>query len=249
MSEDNETRRIIRLEETDSTNSYLRGLAASESLPEGSIVVADFQTSGRGQVGNVWESEKGKNLMLSVILYPDFIPANHQFLISQIAALSVKETLGNYVGDITVKWPNDVYWKDRKICGMLIENDLFGQHLYCSVIGIGINLNQQEFRGDAPNPVSLTQITGEVYDTEEVLNRFQEKFYNYYLELLQEEDEAVRAAYMDALYRNDGYYEYTDENGPFEAAIHAIEPDGHLILQLRDRTLRRYAFKEVSFAK
>lgn len=249
MNKESDVSRIICLEETDSTNNYLRGLVAKEALPEGSIVVTDFQTAGRGQVGNVWESDKGKNLMFSVILYPDFIPANRQFIISQIAALSVKGALSCYVEDITVKWPNDIYWKDRKICGMLIENDLSGQHLYCSVIGIGINLNQQEFRGDAPNPVSLTQITGEVYDRKEVLSRFQERFYYYYLELLQEKDEAVRAAYMNALYRNDGYYEYTDENGPFEARIHAIEPTGHLILQLRDGTLRRYAFKEVSFAK
>ena len=160
MNKENETPRIIRLDETNSTNNYLRELLAGDALPEGSLVIADFQTAGKGQVGNSWESEARKNLMFSLLLYPDFLPANRQFLISQIASLSVKETLDGYIDSVTVKWPNDIYWKDRKICGMLIENDLSGQHLYCSVIGIGLNINQEVFRSNAPNPVSLTQITG-----------------------------------------------------------------------------------------
>ena len=105
----------------------------------------------------------------------DLLPANRQFLISQITALSVKETLDEYVDDVTVKWPNDIYWRDRKICGMLIENDLSGRELYCSVLGIGININQREFLSDAPNPVSLTQITGLEYDREEILNKFRKR--------------------------------------------------------------------------
>ena len=129
---------------------------------------------------------------------------------------------------------------------MLIENDLSGQHLYCSVIGIGLNINQEVFRSNAPNPVSLTQITGKTYDREEVLKRFLRIFFNYYCLLLQEKEEEVRAAYMAALYRGDGYYPYVDENGRFEARIYAIEPTGHLILQLRDGERRRYAFKEVT---
>lgn len=246
MNKENETPQIIRLDETHSTNNYLRELLAGEALPEGSLVIADFQTAGKGQVGNSWESEAGKNLMFSLLLYPDFLPANRQFLISQIASLSVKETLDGYVDSVTVKWPNDIYWKNRKICGMLIENDLSGQHLYCSVIGIGLNINQEVFRSNAPNPVSLTQITGKTYDREELLNRFLRIFFNYYCLLLQEKEEEIRAAYMAALYRGDGYYPYADENGRFEARIHAIEPTGHLILQLRDGERRRYAFKEVT---
>ena len=168
MNDKNETPKIIRLVETDSTNNYLREQSAKARLPEGSLVIADFQTAGKGQVGNSWESEAGKNLMFSILLYPDFLPANRQFLISQIASLSVKETLEKYTDSVTVKWPNDIYWKDRKICGMLIENDLSGQYLYCSVVGIGLNINQEIFRSDAPNPVSLTQITGKTYDREDV---------------------------------------------------------------------------------
>ena len=221
-------------------------MVGKEQLPEGSVVVTDFQTAGRGQVGNSWESEGGRNLMFSVILYPDFLPANRQFLISQIAALSVKETLDQYTDDITVKWPNDIYWKDRKICGMLIENDLTGQSLFCSVIGIGININQQEFRSNAPNPVSLTQITGREYDLDEILNSFLERLYNRYLGLIREQEDEIRNDYMAALYRGKGFHAYRDEQGTFQARIRGIEPTGHLILELNDGEVRRYAFKEVS---
>ena len=119
---------------------------------------------GKGQVGNSWESEAGKNLMFSVLLHPDFVPANQQFLISQISALAVQQMLETFVKPISVKWPNDIYWNDKKICGMLIENDIAGTKLINSIIGIGININQKKFISNAPNPVSLTQITGKEYD-------------------------------------------------------------------------------------
>ena len=132
---------------------------------------------------------------------------------------------------------------------MLIENDLSGHNLYCSIIGIGINLNQAVFRGDAPNPVSLFQITGKEVDREEVLDRFLSVFYRYYLSLLQEEYEDIRIRYQFALYRREGYHVYRDEAGEFEACIHDIESTGHLLLTLRDGSIRRYAFKEVSYCK
>lgn len=247
MQKDKNTPQVIRLAETTSTNNYLHDLCNREKLPEGSLVIADFQTKGKGQVGNTWESEPGKNLMFSILIYPDFIPANRQFLISQIAALSVKETLETYLDSVTVKWPNDIYWKDKKICGMLIENDLSGQHLYASVIGIGINLNQQVFRSDAPNPVSVVQITGKEVERDEVLQHFYRLFFRYYHLLLQEKYDEIRAAYMDALYRRNGYWPYKDEQGFFEACIEGIELTGHLVLRLSDGQLRRYAFKEVAY--
>lgn len=247
MNNEDEMVRIIRLAETTSTNQYLRELSDREELPEGSLVVADFQTNGKGQVGNTWESAAAQNLTFSLVIYPDFLPANHQFLISQIVSLSVKQTLDAYTDAISVKWPNDVYWNDRKICGMLIENDLSGQLLYRSVIGIGININQQEFKSDAPNPVSLWQITGVEYSLKEMLKRFVRIFFEHYIQLLQEKENEIRTAYRAALYRGDGLYPFRDETGLFEARIHDIAPTGHLVLQLPSGELRRYAFKEVSF--
>lgn len=249
MSKSEEAPRILRVKETTSTNSLLRKLVAEESLPEGSAVVVECQTAGRGQIGNIWESEPGKNLTFSTVLYPSCIRANQQFLLSQIAALSVKEALDAYTDGITVKWPNDIYWRDQKICGMLIENDLSGQTIYSSIIGIGINVNQAVFRGDAPNPVSLIQIIGREVSLEEILDRFLHLFYGYYLALLQEKGEMIRSRYLSALYRKEGNYMFRDDSGVFEACIHDIEPTGHLLLKLPEGTIRRYAFKEVSYIK
>lgn len=239
--------RIVWVEETNSTNSLAREWMEKEPMPEGSAIVADFQTAGRGQVGNTWESEAGKNLLFSVVLYPVTLPANRQFLISQIAALSVKETLDLYTTDITVKWPNDIYWKDRKICGMLIENDLSGAYLSDSIIGIGLNLNQATFLSDAPNPVSLFQILHREVNREEVLRRFLTIFYARYISLLREEYDEIRACYRSVLYRGEGFYRYQDAGGMFEARVRDIEPTGHLLLESRDGSVRRYAFKEVAF--
>ena len=239
--------RIIRLQKTDSTNNYLHALARPEQLGEGSVVWAEFQTAGRGQIGNSWESAEGENLTFSVVLYPTFLLANRQFLISQITALSVKQTLDRYVDDITVKWPNDIYWRDRKICGMLIENDLAGQFIYSSILGIGININQKEFKSNAPNPVSLYLIIGKRTDREKFLQEFLERLYANYLLLLQEKEVLIQDVYRQSLYRREGFHLYEDANGRFEAAIEEIEPSGYLHLRLRDNTIRRYEFKEVRF--
>lgn len=238
---------LIHISETSSTNTYMHELLEREKVPEGSCVWADFQTAGRGQIGNVWESEAGKNLTFSIVIYPNFLPANRQFLISELSAYSVKELLDKYISDITVKWPNDVYWKDRKICGMLIENDLSGQNLYASVSGIGINLNQKEFYGGAPNPVSLWQILGHEVDRETCMQEFLDIFYANYVLILEGREKELHDKYMQSLYRKEGFYWYEDANGRFEAALQGIEPTGHLLLALKDGTVRRYEFKEVKY--
>ncbi len=218
-----------------------------EEMPEGSVVWAEFQRAGRGQIGNAWESAAGENLTFSVVLYPSFLPANHQFLISQIAALSVKQLLDGYIDGVCIKWPNDIYWHDRKICGMLIENDLSGQYIYSSILGIGININQKEFHSDAPNPVSLYQILGHETDREKLIQEFLERLYANYLLLLQEKETTIQTAYREALYRKEGFHLYEDANGRFEATISDIEPTGYLSLRLKDDSIRRYEFKEVKF--
>lgn len=238
---------VIRLAETDSTNNYLRDLLAKERLPEGSVVATDFQSAGRGQVGNSWESERGQNLTFSVVVYPTSIPVRDQFLLSQVAALSVRDTFATYVDDISVKWPNDIYWKDKKICGMLIENDVMGQNIAQSIIGIGMNINQRVFRSDAPNPVSLAQATGKDYDLRKMLSLFLSKFYSRYLQLLQGETESLRAEYRRHLFRGDGFHRFRDSQGIFDGRIAGIEPDGHLLLEDSEGNVRSYAFKEVQF--
>ncbi|MDR1644883.1 MAG: biotin--[acetyl-CoA-carboxylase] ligase [Tannerellaceae bacterium] len=240
--------RIIRLDETPSTNLYLREYLQKEPLPEGSVVVARSQTAGRGQAGNTWEAAPGENLTFSLVIYPSTTPASRQFIISQTVALALKETLDDYTDGISIKWPNDMYRHDRKICGVLIENSLAGREIQSSIIGIGLNLNQTRFTGNAPNPVSLRQITGKTYDKDEVLKHFLTVFYSYYLLLLEEKEDELRAAYRAALYRGDGtFYTFSDAAGRFDARIEDVEPSGHLVLRLRDDQKRRYAFKEISY--
>ncbi|MDR2389297.1 MAG: biotin--[acetyl-CoA-carboxylase] ligase [Tannerellaceae bacterium] len=238
---------IIRLKETRSTNLYLREYLARKHLPEGSVVITESQTAGRGQRGTYWESAPGENLTFSIILYPRQIPANRQFVIARMSAVAVKETLDAYTGDITIKWPNDIYWHHKKICGMLIENDLSAQQLHSSIIGIGLNLNQTRFTGNAPNPVSLRQITGKAYDKEDLFHCLMQRFYARYLQLLQEKEDDICRAYHASLYRREGFFSYCDSGGLFEARIREIDAMGHLVLQLRDGEIRRYAFKEVAY--
>lgn len=240
---------IIRLKETPSTNQYIKELMLKKRLPEGSLVIAESQTAGRGQAGTNWESAPGENLTFSLLLRPDCIPVNRQFFISQIAALAVKETLDSCTKGISVKWPNDIYWQNKKICGILIENNLSGNQILSSIVGIGLNLNQTQFGSNAPNPVSLRQITGKEYDKEEILDRFLDRFFNYYLLLLQEKEESIRSTYKSALFRKEGFFTYRDARGEFEACIRDIDLLGHLLLQLRNGEIRRYAFKEVSYTK
>ena len=127
---------LVYLEETESTNKYLNDLCNKQCVGELTTITTDFQTSGRGQRGNSWESERGQNLMFSFVLYPTFLKARKQFLLSQIISLAIKEELDTHVSDVSIKWPNDIYWKDKKICGMLIENDLTGTHISLSLIHI-----------------------------------------------------------------------------------------------------------------
>ena len=141
----------IWLDETTSTNSYLAELCDTQTCPELTSIYTAYQSAGRGQRGNSWESEAGANLLFSFVVYPEFLEARRQFLLSQITALALQEILSLYTEDIRIKWPNDIYWKDKKLCGTLIENDLTGTHIGRSISGTGVNLNQEQFISDAPN--------------------------------------------------------------------------------------------------
>lgn len=239
---------IIRLRETVSTNNYLRELLVSsrEQLSEGMVVSADYQTKGRGQVGNVWESEDGKNLLFSMLLFPSSIEANQQFVLSKMVSLAVAGVLKEEIDDVFIKWPNDIYWRDKKIAGILIENDLCGSNIQYCVIGIGLNVNQESFVSNAPNPVSLKQITGKTYDREDLLKRIVKSIYMLYIQLLREELNCFDEDYKTALYRHDGLHEYRANDEVFKARIQDILPSGHLVLQTEKGTQRTFAFKEVS---
>ena len=235
--------KIIHIAETDSTNLWLRS-------SQGTVcIVAEYQTAGKGCGANSWESERGKNLTFSVLIHPTEIHASRQFLISEIVSVALCETLETYLKSsalkesLSIKWPNDIYYGDKKLCGILIENHLQGSTFKDSIIGIGINVNQEVFLSDAPNPVSLRQILGREINRETLLNEFLQRFKETFLC----EAETVSTKYRRLLYRKDGFYEYEDAKGRFQAKVLNVLNDGHLVLLDSDGTARIYAFKEVTY--
>lgn len=228
--------KIIHIEETDSTNRWLRNMEEDNSL----VVWAEYQTMGRGCGTNSWESERGKNLTFSVLLHPEQLPANLQFRLSMQVSLALCEALGRHIGDLSIKWPNDIYWCNAKIAGILIENRLQGSIIIDSIVGIGLNVNQREFRSDAPNPISLWQICEHETDREQLLHDFLDALKGYL-------GRDVRSQYLSMLYRRKGFHPYTDSDGAFMAEIADVEDDGHLVLYDEEGRERRHAFKEVQF--
>ena len=242
----NET--FIHLNETHSTNSYLRELIMREKeQPEGTVVITDYQTAGRGQKGNSWESERDKNLTFSILLHPNHIPPGKQFILSQLISIAIVGVLKKYDRHFTIKWPNDIYWKEKKIAGMLIEVDLTGSSLSNAIIGIGININQRHFKSDAPNPVSLTQITGKEHNLSELLEKILDSIVDEYNKYTPDNEEEIRQKYMALLFRNKGVYPYLYGEEIFNASIEGIEPNGQLILKKENGSIHTFAFKEISF--
>ena len=151
---------IQHINQCDSTNAYLQRLVAETDAPEGTVVSTSFQTNGRGQLSNMWEAEDGKNILCSILLRPTSLPIKSQFLISQAISVAIVDVLNSYLDGFFIKWPNDIYYKEDKIAGILIENTLSSAGISTCIIGLGLNVNQQTFRSDAPNPISLFNIIG-----------------------------------------------------------------------------------------
>jgi BirA family biotin operon repressor/biotin-[acetyl-CoA-carboxylase] ligase len=228
--------RLLHIDETDSTNRWLKEHPSEQDT----VVWTDFQTAGRGCGTNSWESERGKNLLFSMLCHPTDIAANRQFRLSMAVSLAICEALGQFIGDVSIKWPNDIYWRDGKICGILIEHTLKGNMIKESIIGVGLNVNQRTFHSDAPNPVSLWQITEQETDCEQLLRDILDRF-------TKRVGQELKPEYMSMLYRRRGYHPYADGKGAFMAEIDDVEDDGHLLLRDEAGLMRRYAFKEVQF--
>lgn len=242
--------RILRLDEVDSTNTYVERHTAE--LCHGDVVVTDRQTAGRGQRGNSWESEPGENITFTMLLKPR-IEATQQFMLSCAVALAVCYTLKEKCDvDCMVKWPNDIYaGADRKICGILISHSLQGKRINHTIAGAGININQQRFLSDAPNPASVWQLTGRRHDCEAILRSLAEKIEKV-TDLLSDPSfrTYIKEEYMRRLWRGDGAtYPFleTSTGERFDASVVDIEPLGHLLLRDTKGKLRRYAFKEVAW--
>lgn len=243
----------IHLEEVKSTNSWLlEALVSSETrLSEGTVVYTKRQTAGRGQVGNSWESEPDKNTSFSLLLRPEFLPIPRQFVISELCSVGILLGLTELgVKNLSIKWPNDIYVGDEKICGILIENRLMGGLLSESVLGVGINVNQERWVGNAPNPTSLL-LQGIISTPETVLDTVVRQIAALY-EMLQNENvgaATIHKMFVEHLYRRRGFFPYADANTGerFEAELIDVDPQGPLMLRLTDGSERKYWFKEVRF--
>lgn len=264
--------KIIELDSVDSTNRYLHDYDGEEGELM-TVAVARYQTAGKGQGVNVWESEDGKNLTFSVKVHPAGMPANSQYVMLEAMALAVRAALDSEVKKVrswsmledydfmfgrsvasgidcrgfTVKWPNDIYWDDLKISGTLSECEINSRGVKSCIIGTGINVNQREFRGDAPNPVSLSQIVRRDVPLKRVLDAVLSNFEHYLSVVNDGGYDRLKDEYMSVLYRRNGSYGYVDSKGEFYARIEDVDRNGHLILRRDDGTVSEYEFKEVKF--
>ena len=237
---------IIVFNELDSTNNYANQLV-KEKAAQGTVVLAHYQESGRGQVGNFWESERDKNLLFSVILYPGFLEAGKQFYISKAVSLALSDLLKEQLNDVKIKWPNDIYVGEKKIAGILIENTVKGVTLDSSIVGVGLNVNQERFFSDARNPVSMKQLLKKDFDIQDILDAFLQKLENYIEVLREGRLEKVDAEYFRSLFRNEGFHTYRKDGKEFSARIAGIGSFGQLQLGEPDGNVTEYMFKEVEF--
>jgi BirA family biotin operon repressor/biotin-[acetyl-CoA-carboxylase] ligase len=229
---------------THSTNALFREMLRKENLIEGFLIHTDFQGAGKGQGGNSWESAEGENLLFSMVLYPEQIAIDEQFILSQLVSIAIKKVLDQYVEDVTIKWPNDIYWKDKKMAGILIESSLQGSKIKSTVIGVGLNVNQTEFFSDAPNPISLSQIIGQEQDRTILLESIAKNIMLMYSAM---NTKSIQSEYAEMLYRKEGFHLYQSGDDLFKASIHAVRPDGQLVLLTEKGSLRNFYFKEVAF--
>ena len=271
---------FIHLAEVDSTNTYLLQLPRIPGQPY-VAVHADFQTAGRGQRGNTWHSARGQNLLGSIRHHPTFIRPDEQFVLSQLIALAITDVIAELIpdaaSDLRIKWPNDIYWRDRKLCGILIEYELSASSIEQAIIGFGLNVHQTEFApaaGDTTlrlpargvlgatfRPVSLQQIVMETQQESsspkplpsffipDLFHSLAERYVAYLTRY--EADPSTRADidsdYTSRLYRLNTPARYRDASGDFIATLEGVNPNGTLRLRLPDGSLRHYEFKEVAY--
>jgi len=239
---------IIRLAETESTNSLALEMLLDNRPVEGTVVITDYQTKGKGTDTNTWESEKGKNLTFSLILYPAFA-ADQQFILNKAISLGIYDFLVAELPDkkIAIKWPNDIYIGDKKACGILIQNSVMGNKLDYVVVGIGLNVNQTIFISDAPNPISMKITTGKEYNLDEIIQKLLKSIFNRYSQVKPETSGIIETEYQKALYRLNEWHIYLVNGLKVNARITGTNGYGHLLLETETEKMIVCDLKEVKF--
>jgi BirA family biotin operon repressor/biotin-[acetyl-CoA-carboxylase] ligase len=239
--------RRIFIEKVSSTNTHSLFLLRKGMVQEGTVIHTSFQTAGRGQPGNTWESQYGKNLMISIILYPVTVKADNQFIISKMISLGIRDYLTRIVTDVRIKWPNDIYVRDDKIAGILIENSIIRNEIENTIAGIGLNVNQDKFSRAVPNATSLKKLTGKEFDLDGCLTELSGTLDLRYKQMLYEKKSLIDSDYLSSLYRFGEFNEFRDGNGIFDGKIVSVTGTGRLQIEDRKGRIYEYSFKEVDF--
>jgi BirA family biotin operon repressor/biotin-[acetyl-CoA-carboxylase] ligase len=230
-----------------STNTEASQLLRSGEYTEGTVIYADHQSAGKGQQGNRWESEKGKNLLFSVILSPQSISPEDQFLISMSFSLGICDFLDNHIRGAKIKWPNDIYINDDKIAGILIENSLTGSIIENSIAGIGLNINQEDFGLILPRPVSLKMATGKEFDINICLKELLNELDIRYKQLLYGDRVLIRSDYLSRLYRFMEWHSFESAGSVFTGRITDVLISGIIRIEEKEGRMREFFFKEFSY--
>jgi BirA family transcriptional regulator, biotin operon repressor / biotin---[acetyl-CoA-carboxylase] ligase len=237
---------LVFVPECHSTNDLALLLCQQSGAAEGTLVITHHQTRGRGQRGNSWEAEPGKNLTFSLVLRPSFLAVKDQFLLNVLISLSIVDYLKNFYADSLVKWPNDIIAGNKKICGILIENQVRGTTFDHVVAGIGLNINQQDFSLDTPT--SLRLLTGQEHDLQTVLEGVLKNIEARYLQLREGKSAALKEAYIRAMYWFNEKRTFSAGEEIFEGVITAVDESGRLIVNHNNKP-RTFALKEISFLR
>lgn len=236
---------ITRYKEVDSTNAKIKGLLISGKIKGDTVIMADFQKNGRGQGQKYWHSQAGKNLLMSFCLNVD-LPVQSNFRIIMAISYLMKMFLANYNIPVSIKWPNDIYAGNKKLAGILIENNLKGSSIYRTIIGVGLNVNQLTFPEDLPNPVSMMQLTDNHYKREELLEELAEYVHTGFNFLIYE-DNALEQVYTNALYQLNEIHEYRTNNGMLEGKITGVKTSGELLIEDREGKEHSFLHGEVEY--
>jgi BirA family biotin operon repressor/biotin-[acetyl-CoA-carboxylase] ligase len=238
--------RIIKLDAIDSTNSFLKEMIYTEMVADYTIVVAEHQTNGRGQMGTIWDSDKGKNLTFSMFKDLSMHNVEFPFYISMAISLAVFKTLKSLnIPDLSIKWPNDILSANKKVCGILIEN-VIKNKLNSTIIGVGVNVNQTEFKS-LPKASSLKNITGVHYNLDEILHSIIKHTKGYSLLLQDEEYDAVKNEYEANLFRKNKPSTFKNTKGDlFSGFVKGVTKYGKLQVLLEDDIVKKFDLKEIT---
>lgn len=237
----------IDLKTVDSTNDYATALISQKSISDGLAICAISQTAGKGQMGSRWLTAQGKNLTLSIILKPKSLHIKYQFYLSIITALSIRDLLTKYHVNSTIKWPNDIYVKSNKIAGILIQNTLIQSNIQHSIIGIGINVNQELFDPTIANPTSFLLENNKSYDLMEVRKDLYSCFESYYIDLKEGRFKSLIAEYRESMYQKNEVRSYQMRDGTIvNGIIRDVQENGLLDIEIND-TIQSFSLKEVAF--